>query len=103
METLSKAQKTIERVNGILDKAIDSLKAEYHEAEGSYRDTGWDRYYTKMERLEKEIEELKKYRQVEAKNSGRQRRHWTNSGRSRRFSSRSWTRLPRDTRARNCS
>ena len=64
---MSKAQKTIERVNGILDKATDSLKAEYHEAEGSYRDTGWDRYYTKMERLEKEIEELEKYRQVDAK------------------------------------
>ena len=64
---MSKAQKTIERVNGILDKAIDSLKAEYREAEGNYRDTGWDRYYTKMERIEKEIEELEKYRQVEAK------------------------------------
>ena len=64
---MSKAQKTIERVNGILDKAIDSLKAEYREAEGSYRDTGWDRYYTKMERLEKEIEELETFRHVKKK------------------------------------
>lgn len=64
---MSKAQKTIERVNSILDKAIDSLKAEYREAEGNYRDTGWGRYYTKMERLEKEIEELEKYRQVDTK------------------------------------
>ena len=64
---MSKAQKTIERVNGILDKAIDSLKAEYREAEGNYRDLGWDRYYTKMGKIEAEIEELEKYRQVEAK------------------------------------
>ena len=64
---MSKAQKTIERVNNILDKAIDSLKAEYRKAEGNYRDTGWDRYYTKMERLEKEIEELEKYQQVDTK------------------------------------
>jgi hypothetical protein len=67
VEILSKAQKTIERINRILDKALEDAKKEYHEAEGSYRDTGWDRYYTKMERLEKEIEELEKYRQVEAK------------------------------------
>lgn len=61
-----KAEKTIARINGILDKAIESLQNEYHEAEGNYRDTGWDRYYTKMERIEKEIDELKKYRQVDA-------------------------------------
>ena len=64
---MSKAQKTIERINGILDKAIDRHKAEYREAEGSYRDTGWDRYYTKMERIEKEIDELEKYRLIKAK------------------------------------
>ena len=64
---MSKAQNTIERINRILDKALENARKEYHEAEGSYRDTGWDRYYTKMERIEKEIEELEKYRQVEAK------------------------------------
>lgn len=62
-----KAEKTIARVNGILDKAIESLQNEYHEAEGNYRDMGWDRYYTKMERLEKEIEELEKYRLIKTK------------------------------------
>lgn len=64
---MSKAQNTIERINRILDKALEDARKEYREAEGSYRDTGWDRYYTKMERIEKEIEELEKYRLVEAK------------------------------------
>ena len=62
-----KAEKTIARVNSILDKAIDSLQSEHKEAEGNYRDTGWDRYYTKMESLEKEIEELEKYRLIKTK------------------------------------
>ena len=64
---MSKAEKTIARVNAILDKAIDSLRSEYKEAEGNYRDTGWDRYYAKMERIEKEIEELEKYRLIKTK------------------------------------
>ena len=67
MEEINKAEKTIARVNSILDKAIDSLQSEHKEAEGNYRDTGWDRYYTKMERLEKEIEELEKYRLIKTK------------------------------------
>ena len=62
-----KAEKTITRVNSILDKAIDSLQSEHKEAEGNYRDTGWDRYYTKMERLEKEIDELETFRHVKKK------------------------------------
>jgi hypothetical protein len=64
---MTKAQKTIERINRILDKALGDIKAEYDEANGNYRDTGWERYYTKMERLEAEIKELEKYRHVEAK------------------------------------
>lgn len=63
---MGKAEKTIARVNDILDKAMESLRNEYKEAEGNYRDTGWDRYYNKMERIEAEIEELKKYRHVDA-------------------------------------
>ena len=41
--------------------ALNKAKEEYQDAEGSYNDTGYDRYYNKMNRLEKTIEELEAY------------------------------------------
>ena len=41
--------------------ALDKAKAEYTEDEGSFNDTGYDRYYNKMSKLEAEIADLKEY------------------------------------------
>jgi NAD-dependent DNA ligase len=50
--------KAIKKAQSILEKRIEKAKEEYMEAEGSYRDTGYDRYFNKMQRLEKEIDEI---------------------------------------------
>ena len=44
-----------------VENALNKAKEEYQEAEGSYNDTGYDRYYNKMNRLEKTIKELEAY------------------------------------------
>lgn len=44
-----------------VENALNKAKEEYQDAEGSYNDTGYDRYYNKMNRLEKTIEELEAY------------------------------------------
>ena len=58
--------KTIEKIESYktqkLESAIEKAEAELDDAKASYRDTGYDRYFNKMERLEDEIEELKAYR-----------------------------------------
>lgn len=51
-----------ERVDKILDAERTKLKEKYHEAEGNYRDTGYDRYYNMMTRAEDELEALETYR-----------------------------------------
>lgn len=57
--------KTIEKVEfykkNMIEKAIEKAKSEYAEADGNYRDTGYDRYFSKMQKKEKEIEELENY------------------------------------------
>ena len=57
--------RTIEKVEyykkTMIEKAIEKAKTEYQEADGSYRDTGYDRYYNKMSKLGAEIEELEAY------------------------------------------
>lgn len=57
--------KTIEKVEfykkNMIEKAIEKAKSEYAEAEGSYRDTGYDRYYSKIQKKAEEIEELENY------------------------------------------
>lgn len=45
----------------IIAKAIEKAKAEYKEADNCYKDTGYDRYFHKMERHEKDIDELEEY------------------------------------------
>lgn len=44
-----------------VENALNKAKEEYQDAESSYNDTGYDRYYNKMNRLEKTIKELEAY------------------------------------------
>lgn len=59
--------KTIERIEAYksttLQHAIDRAKEEYHEAELNYRDTGYDRYWNKMQKLQQDISELEAYQE----------------------------------------
>lgn len=61
--------KTIERIEAYktntLQHAIDKAKEDYHEAELNYRDTGYDRYWNKMQKLQQDIEELEAYQERE--------------------------------------
>lgn len=41
--------------------AMKKAQTQYDEACGSFNDTGYDRYYNKMMKLEKEISELEEY------------------------------------------
>ena len=57
--------KAIERVEAYKAKtvgnALNKAKADYEDAKDFYNQTGYDRYYNKMNRLEQEIEELEAY------------------------------------------
>ena len=44
-----------------LNNALEKLRAEYHEAGYDYADSGWDRYFNKMSRLEDQINEIEEY------------------------------------------
>lgn len=44
-----------------LESEINKLTQEYVEAGMNFRDTGYDRYYNKMQRLEAELHELQEY------------------------------------------
>lgn len=50
------------RVDKILSAEQQKLKAKYDDAEGSYRDTGYERYYKAMNKAEAELDELDEYR-----------------------------------------
>ena len=45
----------------VLVQALEKLKTEYEEAEDFYRDSGYDRYFKKMNKCEKEIQEIEEY------------------------------------------
>ncbi|ADL36088.1 hypothetical protein bpr_II150 (plasmid) [Butyrivibrio proteoclasticus B316] len=55
----------IEKIENYKKKVIESetkkLKDAYTEAKACYNDTGYDRYYNKMEKIEKELDELEGY------------------------------------------
>ncbi|MBP3577485.1 MAG: hypothetical protein J6K15_05170 [Lachnospiraceae bacterium] len=57
--------KHIEKVEKYKEKtlktALEKLKAEYAEAEDFYTDTGYDKYYNKMNKCEAQIEEIEEY------------------------------------------
>ena len=53
--------KIIENVVLKITQEMERNRNAYNEASEWYRDTGYDRYWNKMERLEKEYEELKAF------------------------------------------
>lgn len=57
--------KAIEKVEAYKDKtiktALERAKEQYQDAKDFYNQTGYDRYYNKMNRLEQEINELEEY------------------------------------------
>ena len=57
--------KTIEKIETYkakeIEKAISKLKPAYEEAKDFYTDTGYDRYYNKMQKIESELQELEEY------------------------------------------
>lgn len=57
--------KAIEKVESYkirtIGNALRKARTNYEEARVSYNQTGYDRYYNKMNRLEQEIEELEAY------------------------------------------
>lgn len=55
---MRKADKAIERASAVIQKAIDGIRTEYREAEGNYNDTGYQRYYNKMQACEDDIARL---------------------------------------------
>lgn len=58
--------KVIEKIEAYkereLTKAIDKLGLQYAEAKGNFYDTGYERYYNKMMRVDDERAELREYR-----------------------------------------
>lgn len=59
---MSKYIEKVERYKcKVLETALGKLKEEYSCADGSYGDTGYDRYFKKMSRCEKEINEIEEY------------------------------------------
>lgn len=59
--------KTIEKIEAYkskeITKAMEKAKKGYEEAKDFYTDTGYDRYFHKMEKCEKELDELECYLQ----------------------------------------
>ena len=53
--------KEIERAISRITQAMEKNRSAYAEAKGSYMDTGYDRYYNKMEKLDAEYEELEAF------------------------------------------
>ena len=53
--------KVIEKCNDICQKELNKLNEAYDEALMNYQDTGYDRYYNKMGKIENQIEELEKF------------------------------------------
>lgn len=57
--------KTVEKIEAYkakeIKKAIEKAKQGYEEAKDFYVDSGYDRYYRKMEKCEKELQELEDY------------------------------------------
>lgn len=53
--------KWIENMKLKIVSKMEANRKAYEEADGSYRDTGYNKYYNKMIRLDKEYEELKAF------------------------------------------
>lgn len=57
--------KTIEKIEAYksktIEKVMSKLKKEYSDARGNFSDTGYDRYQKKMDKCEKEMQEIDAY------------------------------------------
>ncbi len=53
--------KEIEKAVLRITQAMERNRKLYDEADGNYKDTGYDRYWNKMEKLDAEYEELKAF------------------------------------------
>lgn len=57
--------KTIEKIEAYktkeIEKALSKAEQGYEEAKDFFQDTGYDRYFKKMEKCEKELHELEDY------------------------------------------
>ena len=60
-------QKVIENAILKVTQAMEKNRNAYNEARGSYNDTGYDRYYNKMAKLDAEYEELRAFLHHEEK------------------------------------
>ena len=71
---MRKAERAIERANEILKRAIEGIEKERDEAYGNYSDTGYQRYYTKMEKCDEDIAMLNSrlHCQMELRNAERE-------------------------------
>lgn len=58
---MDNATNTIIRCKGICQRKLDKFQEAYNEADASFRDTGYDRYWNKMRRIKAEMDELKIY------------------------------------------
>ena len=56
--------KEIERATVKITQAMEKNRIAYNEAEEWYRDTGYDRYFKKMNKLDKEYEEYRQFLHV---------------------------------------
>lgn len=54
-------QKVIEKAVIKITQEMERNRKAYNEARGSYNDTGYDRYYNKMTKLDAEYEDLKAF------------------------------------------
>ncbi len=54
-------QKEIEKAVLKITQAMEKNRKEFVEVEGNYRDTGYDRYWNKMQKLDAEYEELRAF------------------------------------------
>lgn len=60
-------QKVIEKAVIKITQEMERNRKAYNEARGSYNDTGYDRYYNKMTKLDAEYEDLKAFLHPEEK------------------------------------
>lgn len=57
--------KEIERATLKITQAMEKNRIAFNEAEEWYRDTGYDRYFKKMNRLDEEYEEYRRFLHIE--------------------------------------
>lgn len=53
--------KWLENIKLKIISKMETNRKQYEEADASYKETGYDRYYNKMVKLDKEYEELKEF------------------------------------------